>query len=237
MTVCIAAIYGDGEGVVLASDRMVTAHVPIGYEFERQGNSKILSLSGAKDTHALTAGDVLRGNEILKLAQQVMEQRDSSASASEAAEIVRSAYQQVRRTNIAHEELEPRGLDINGFYARHQQLSTQVVQIIDNVMCNFDLEVEALVAGPNGETYTIHTILNPGTLIDNSAIGHGAIGSGSPHALYSLIENSYETTLGKDEVIKLVRQAKQRSEVAPGVGKETTIVVMPHEEGRQVETE
>ena len=34
MTVCIAALYGSGEGVALASDRMVTAHIPIGYEFE-----------------------------------------------------------------------------------------------------------------------------------------------------------------------------------------------------------
>ena len=29
MTVCIAALYEDGAGVVLASDKMVTAHIPI----------------------------------------------------------------------------------------------------------------------------------------------------------------------------------------------------------------
>ena len=229
MTVCIAALYGDGEGVVLASDRMVTAHFPIGYEFEHQENTKIVNLAGANSTHALVAGDVLRGNEILKMAQVIMEQRDSCASASEAAEIVRSAYQQVRLTNITHRELEPRGIDLAGFYGRHQQLSPQVVQIVDQVMCNLDLGIEILVAGPNGKIYTIHTILNPGTIHDNSAIGHGAIGSGAPHALYSLIENSYAITLSKDKVVELVKKAKTRSEVAPGVGKETTIVVMPKE--------
>lgn len=121
MTVCIAALYGDGEGVVLASDRMLTAHIPIGYEFEHQENTKIVDLAGANATHALVAGDVLRGNEILKIAQELMAQRDSGVSASEAAEIIRGVYQQVRLTNITHQELEPRGLDLNSFYARHQQ--------------------------------------------------------------------------------------------------------------------
>ena len=162
-----------------------------------------------------------------------MAQKDSWASASEVAEIVRSAYQQVRLINITHRELEPRRLDLGGFYGRHQQLSPQVVQAIDREMSNHDLGVEMLVAGPNGNILTIHTILNPGTIYDNSAIGHGAIGSGAPHALYSLIENSYAITLSRDEVVKLVQKAKTRSEVAPGVGEKTTILVIPEEEDQK----
>ena len=230
MTVCIAALYGDGAGVVLVSDRMVTAHIPIGYEFEHQENTKIVQLAGASSTHALIAGDVLRGNEILKAAQAQMTQRDGGVSASEAAEIVRGTYQQVRLANISHRELEPRGLDINSYYGRHQQLSPHIVQIVDQAMCTVNLEVEMLVAGPNGEKYVIHTILNPGTIHDNTSIGHGAIGSGAPHALYSLIEGSYTPSLGREEVIDLVTKAKKRSEVAPGVGAETTAVVIPREE-------
>ena len=45
--------------------------------------------------------------------------------------------------------------------------------------------------------------------------------------MYSLIEDSDTLTLSKEEVIELVKKAKTRSEVAPGVGKETTIVVIP----------
>lgn len=75
MTVCIAALYGDGAGVVLVTDRMVTAHIPIGYEFEHQENTKIVELAGANSTHALLAGDVLVGNEILKVAQVQMTSR------------------------------------------------------------------------------------------------------------------------------------------------------------------
>ena len=87
-----------------------------------------------------------------------------------------------------------------------------------------------LIAGATGHVYTIHTILNPGTIHDNSSIGHGAIGTGAPHALYSLIEDSYRSSMDKDLVIKLVKKAKKRSEVAPGVGQKTTVLTIPIED-------
>ena len=236
MTVCIAALYGDGAGAVLASDRMVTAHIPIGYEFEHSEKTKIVELGGSDSVYALVAGDVLRGNEILNLARMQLIQQ-GRVTASETAEIVRRAYQQVRLANIAQRELEPRGLDLNGYYGRHQQLSPQVVQIIDQALCSADLGVSILVAGSNGSkegTHTVHTILNPGTIYDNSSIGHGAIGTGAPHALYSLIENSYSASMSRDAVVNLVEQAKKRSEVAPGVGKKTTTVVIPIEDTEEV---
>ena len=230
MTVCIAALYGSGAGVVLISDRMVTAHFPIGYEFEHQEDTKIIALDGAETVHVMISGDVLRGNEILNVAKAQLVQRDGAVSAPEASDAVREAYQQVRLANIIHRELEPRGLDLDGYHDKQQRLSPHVVQMVDQAMCNVDFGVQLLVAGPNGEGHTIHSIENPGIMHDHSAIGHGAIGSGAPHALYSLIEGSYVDSLGKDEVMRLVKEAKQRSEVAPGVGKETTIVTIPRED-------
>ena len=227
MTVCIAALYDEGAGIVLASDRMVTAHIPIGYEFEHGEKTKIVELGGDKSVYALIAGDVLRGNEVLNVARAQLMQREGVAAASERAEIVRISYQQVRITNVLHRELEPRGLNLDSYYGRHQQLSPQVVQIIDHALTSADLGVEILVAGSNGSTHTVHTILNPGTIHDSSSIGHGAIGSGAPHALYSLIEDSYRSSMSRDEVVNLVKKAKKRSEVAPGVGTATTTVVIP----------
>ena len=99
MTVCIAALYGHGQGVVMASDRMVTAHIPIGYEFEHEENTKIMRL------------------------------------------------------------------------------------------------------------------------LDTSSI----------RVLLSLIEDSYSLSMTKEQVVELVRKAKSRSEVAPGVGSQTTLVAIPAE--------
>ena len=230
MTVCIAALYSEGEGAVLASDKMITAHFPIGYEFEHGEHSKIISVSGSSSTFALVSGDVLRGQEILNAAQEMIRQRGEDISAAATAETIRSAYQQIRLKNISHRELEPRGLDLAKFYASHQQLAPHIVQIVDQALITFDLGVELLVVGLSETTHTIHTIVNPGDIYDNSIIGYGTIGSGSPHALYSLIENQYTVKQQKEEVVSLVKGAKERSEVAPGVGKQTSIVVLPEKE-------
>ena len=224
MTVCIAALYGDGAGAVLVSDKMVTAHIPIGYEFEHGEATKIVKVG--ENVYALVAGDVLRGNEVLSMARAQLAQRDG-ATVSDIAETIRGAYQRVRLAMIVHTELEPRGLDLGSYYSSHQQLLPQVVQIIDQAMTNSNLGIEMLVAGFNGQTHAIFTILNPGTIHNNSPIGHGAIGSGAPHALYSLIANSYTASMDRDLVIDLVQKAKKQSEVAPGVGAKTTTVVIP----------
>ena len=227
MTVCIAALYGDGAGVILVSDRMVTAHFPIGYEFEYQEDTKIIALDGVDAVRVMLAGDVLRGNEVLDVAKAQLAHREGGVTAPEATEVVREAYQKVRLTNVVQRELEPRGLDLDNYYSRQQGLLPQVVQVVDQAMYNHDLGVQMLVAGQYGATHTIHSIQNPGIVLDHSSIGHGAIGSGAPHALYSLIEGDYVPSMSKDAVIELVQGAKKRSEVAPGVGKETTIVSIP----------
>ena len=230
MTICIAALYDDGAGVVLVSDRMVTAHIPIGYEFENSDTTKIVELDDAQSVYALIAGDVVRGNEVLNAAKLHLAQRDGIFTATEAADIVRSCYQQKRIECIVHKELEPRGLDINTYYGRQQQMSPQIVQMIDQALHSNDLGVNLLVAGSNGQTHTVHTILNPGTIHDSSSIGYGAIGSGAPHALYSLIADSFTSSMDRETVVGLVERAKERSEVAPGVGSETTTIIIPSEE-------
>ena len=230
MTICIAALYDHGKGVVMASDRMVTAHIPIGYEFEHEEDTKITRLLDTSSIRVLLAGDVLRGYEILGLARSQLAQKDGAIAVSEAAEVVRASYQKVRLTSIAQTELESRGLDLNSYYSMQQQLLPQIVQMIDNALSSSDLGVQLLIAGANGQSHSIYTVLNPGTIHDNGGIGHGAIGSGAPHALSSLIENSYTLSMPKEEVIDLVTKAKTRSEVAPGVGQQTTIVTISEDD-------
>ena len=179
MTVCIAALYESGRGAVLVSDKMVTAHIPIGYEFEQEGTAKIIKMDDSGSVYALVSGDVLLGSQILRAAQ-VQIQQNGNPSAEEAAQLVRTAYQQIRLVGIANRELEPRGLTLDSYYGRHQQLAPQVVQMIDQAMTQTNAGVEFLIAGSSGPTHTIHTILNPGTISDNNPIGYGAIGSGAP---------------------------------------------------------
>lgn len=226
MTVCIAALYDDGRGVVLASDRMVTAHIPIGYEFEHEASTKIVPLIDGS-LMVLLSGDVLRGHEVVQMARTMLAEQTGTVTAADTAELIRSCYQEIRRKCIIQTELEPRGLDINAFYNNHQQLMPQVVQVIDQNLASWDLSVEILVAGANDNNCAIYSVMHPGVVHDHSAIGHGAIGSGAPHALYSLIETEYRASMPKDVVVELVKKAKTRSEVAPGVGSGTTVVTIP----------
>ena len=77
----------------MVSDRMVTAHFPIGYEFEHQEDSKIMPLDDGGTVYVMIAGDGLRGNEILNDAKLQMVHNERDVSLQETAEIVRIAYQ------------------------------------------------------------------------------------------------------------------------------------------------
>lgn len=220
MTICVAALYENGHGAVLVSDRMVTAHFPIGYEFEHDETTKMIKMGEALDVYSLLAGDVLLGTEIINAAREHIELQEIS-SATMIAEMVRVAYQQKRLARVVKSELEPRGLSLQEYYNSQQRLLPQIVQVMDQALRQTDIGVEIIVAGPSGSQCSIHTIMNPGVDSDNSSIGYSAIGSGAPHAIYSLIEALYKPSLSKERVKEIVESAKKRSEVAPGVGSRT----------------
>ena len=226
MTICIAALYENGKGCVLASDQMVTAHFPIGYEFESDEVDKIVNVCSAAPIHTLIAGDVFFANNILEMAKKEAEVKGISTTPG-IAELVRKSYQTVRRNVIIHTQLESRGLDINTYYNSHQRLLPQIVQIIDNMFATYSAKVDLIVAGMGESKCNIYTITNPGQIVCNDPIGYSAIGTGAPHAIYSLIESNYKKSLSKKEVEELVTKAKERSEVAPGVGKKTKIISPP----------
>ena len=225
MTVCVAALYENRQGVVLVSDRMVTAHFPIGYEFEHDETTKMIKMREALDVYSLLAGDVLLGMEIINAAREQVESQEI-ASATMIAEMVRVAYQQKRLARVVKSELEPRGLSLQDYYNSQQRLLPQIVQIVDQALHQTNIDVEIIVAGPSGSQCSIHTIMNPGVDSDNSPIGYSAIGSGAPHAIYSLIEAPYKPSLSKEMVTEIVESAKKRSEVAPGVGSQTQFQII-----------
>ena len=79
MTVCIAALYDRGAGAVLVSDKMVTARIPMGYEFEHDETTKIIKLDDGGSVYALISGDVMRGNEILDVAKAQLGQNGETS--------------------------------------------------------------------------------------------------------------------------------------------------------------
>ena len=227
MTVCIAALYENGKGAVLASDHMITANIPIGYEFENDETSKIHALND--DTYVLLSGNVLFGDQIVQ-SSRITIAGESLEHVRDLANVVKAKYQNFRLSYIEDNYLSSRGLTLEEYYGRQATLNPGVVQMIDDTMVNVDIGVQLIVVGPTGTGYGIYVITNPGMAHCMDAIGFCAIGSGAPHVTYSLLGATYKRSLEKSAVKDLVVRAKEISEVAPGVGGETSIHVLPKEE-------
>lgn len=223
MTICIAALYNSGKGCILCSDQMVTAHIPMGYEYESEDVDKMISICEATPIHALSAGDVLAANEMIEVAKKEAKTQGITTT-SGIAELLRIAYQTVRRNAIIQHELEPRGLDLSTYHSLHQRLLPQVVQMIDRAFAEMNAGVQFILAGKDDSKCGIYSISNPGELSCHNPIGYAAVGSGSPHAIYSLIGSNYKKAMDKDTVEAIVKEAKKRSEVAPGVGSATKVI-------------
>ena len=226
MTICIAALYENGKGCVLASDQMTTAHFPIGYEFENEEVKKIIKVREATVAYLLTAGDVLFANEILEAVRTEVDEKGVTATPI-IAELLRKHYQNVRKQHIIRNELEPRGLTIDSYYQSQQRLVQPIVMMIDKALRSFNPRTELIIAGFGEECCSVFSITNPGDLFCHDAIGFAAVGSGGPHAVYSMIESEYKKSMDAKTVYELVEKAKKRSEVAPGVGRGTEIISVP----------
>jgi hypothetical protein len=223
MTICIAALYDNGKGCVLASDQMTTAHIPMGYEFENDEVKKIVRVRETIDTYALISGDVLFANEVLEATRRNIDAQGITAIPA-IVELFRSHYQTVRKQHVVRNELEARGLTLELYYQGQQRILPQIVQQIDNAFRNWNPRVELIVAGLSESLCSIFSIMNPGDSTCHDPIGFAAVGSGAPHAMYSLIESGYKKSMDEKTVHDLIEQAKIRSEVAPGVGKGTEII-------------
>lgn len=222
MTICIAALYENGKGCILASDKMVTVQFPMGYEYENKEVQKIVEIEHSGPVYVLTSGNILFADEILEEAKRKVTAGKIIGTVN-ISEIIRTSYQSVRRQVIIHNELEPRGLDLPTYIQNQQKLLPQLALLINQVFKTYNPRVEFVVAGKDEGSCCIYTITNPGQKICHNVIGYVAIGTGGPHAIYQFLDSEYKKSMEKKEVLEIVELAKKRSEKAPGVGKATEI--------------
>ena len=218
----MAAICGgdDNQAAVVAADRMVTLGGFI--EFEHTVSKMAYP---TKYAVAMIAGDSLLGT---RLARSVAaEFIGASPGVGVIAERLASRYLEMRRSELEHQILNPRGLDLPSFYGAHQGLNPQVTMMLDQQMANFNLGIELLVAGVDGEGAHIFSVDNPGQPEhQHDVIGYGAIGSGGIHALQAMIAFRHSPATQLRETIFQVYAAKRRAEVAPGVGLDTDMAII-----------
>ncbi len=230
MTVCISALAEGGKKVVVVADQMITANIPISYEFETDDVKKIYEISD--NVCVLTAGNALYAYDVVqktKLSISTEAQSNSGDLRIERmAELLSIHYQDYRRNMVCKRYIEPRGLSLQTYIQSQQVLHASVVQEIEQNLVNYNIGVEMIVAGKDSTTEDgyLFSVTHPGVMVNHNALGYLCVGSGAPHAMYNLIGSGYKKDLSIDQVKEIVLEAKKKSEVAPGVGKATKSVIL-----------
>ncbi|HVC07162.1 MAG TPA: hypothetical protein VND98_06230 [Solirubrobacterales bacterium] len=225
MTVCVAALCGEGEDprVVVAADHLVTSG---GFmEFEHPG-SKIVKL--CDQALVMVAGNTNDGMRLVNEAAADMS--DEEIVISDLAEDLGRRYAAARLRRAEQGVLVSRGLNFETFYKMHAQLNPQVVMLLDNALGEWALGVELLLAGVDDTGGHIHTNADPGGgNQDHGPIGWAAIGTGAVHVLQSMAGFGHGSDASYGQTLFRVYASKVRAEVAPGVGHETDVAVISRE--------
>lgn len=225
MTVCIAALCGDGEDsrVVVAADHLVTSG---GFmEFEHPG-SKIVPL--CDKALVMVAGNTNDGMRLVR--EAAAEMGDGTIPIPALAQDLGTRYAGARLQRAEQGLLVARGLSLETFYNMHGSLNQQVVMLLDQALAEWTLGVELLLAGVDDSGGHIHTNADPGGgNQDHGPIGWAAIGSGAVHVLQSMAGFAHAPDASYGQTLFRVYASKRRAEVAPGVGHETDVAVISQE--------
>ena len=227
MTVCLGALCADADGnaaraIVVVSDRMVTLGNITEFEHEVP---KIQVITD--NLVALTAGDALRGFRLIKevmtaLPKDVIDVEQIVSSTAK-------RYSELRKRQIESDVFQKRNMNINDFYRsgiQHQMVSA-LAGAIDKYVDEYDFGLELMMAGIDDSGAHLYSIENPGDVYsEHLPIGYHAIGSGTLHALQSMIGFGHTAARGLHETIFAVYASKRRAEFAPGVGRDTDMMVI-----------
>ena len=222
MTVCIAALcnwlYPNkeiGRAVITAADRMLTSG-DVEYE-PPQFKTCFL----APKINILVAGDMVVHTEAL-LATHRRIAVSPSDDVENAARIYASCVQDVRERRAADLYLRALGLDQLSFLQQQKQMNQQLVFDLASQLQAYELDVEALVVGCDGNISAhIFHVDGLGIVTCHDDINFAAIGLGREHAKSFFMASKYPKILSYSQALPVIFVAKKRAEIAPGVGTKT----------------
>jgi hypothetical protein len=245
MTICIAALCGNGH-IFGASDRMITSG-DIEYEPsltqppQRFGNTlKVFRLTNS--IAIMTAGDasvqsVIIQNVINTVVARVTQDPSNWWDLGDVADLYVRHHDNLRRRRAESAILTPLGLSNETFIDRQSGMSNEFIQTITRQLTTFDMPiVEAIITGVDRKGSHIYVVNNYNrnrscVVSCADTIGFAAIGIGAHHAesLFMLAGHHRESPI--PDTLFLTYLAKKRAEVAPGVGKETDMLMVGRELG------
>ena len=225
VTVCIAAICDHSSTIVCVCDRMLTAG---DIQFEPP-QKKIVQLSNR--LFLLLAGDAavqcaIWQEVINDVAVVIQGDPNKIIPVKSVAEMYVSRYSEVRLKKIESAYLAPLGLTVQQYLTQNRTLAPELVKMLATEAINSPhLDVETLIVGLDDTGPHIFAFRS-GELTNEDAVAFAAIGIGANHASSQFMFARHSRFSTFIDTIMLAYVAKKRSEVAPGVGAETDMLML-----------
>jgi len=205
------------------SDTMITADGLLSIEFEHK-YPKIIKL--AQNCAAAIAGDALIHTELFEAVSAEVDKLKEPPISGIVQNTV-NCFADLRLKKIQERFIKKRGIpNIETFYSIQQSMMPDVALMVQNDIDSYGIELEVLVAGVDATGAHIHYVADPGTSMTWDSIGYHAVGSGSPHALTTLIANDYNQGIPLNKALLITYEAKKIAERAPGVGSNTNVAII-----------
>jgi hypothetical protein len=144
---------------------------------------------------------------------------------SDIADLCVKHYNEVRDKKAEQAILKPVGLDWGSWVTIRQKIDSSFVHDVSDQLSKYALRIDTLAVGCDDTGGHIYRI-SDGEAICEDGIGFGCIGAGANHADPYFMLAGHSKYASFAQTLLLVYHAKKRSEVAPGVGKATDMLVV-----------
>lgn len=227
MTVCIAAYCNREEAFVCAVDQMLSAS-----DISADSLAIKYSALGGRWICMFSASDISAVTSIVGRVQAELAPASAPEEAGDVIASFKKAFDAERKKKIEATVLAP-GMNLEEFYrVGLEKLGGEIFSRTYNLLETVQLGVSFLVCGFSaGARPHLFVFTDPGIEQHYDLAGFWAIGSGTNNAIGSLfnLKGAPLKYRSFDEVIYRVCEAKFYSETAPGVGRETSVVVLKYD--------
>jgi hypothetical protein len=231
MTVCIAAIYNNNS-ILGASDRMVTG----GYgdiTFEPP-SPKIIPITNS--IAVMTAGDQSIQMRVFQDVNKIVGEKIRTnptqwINVSDVAEFYSKCFYALRNKLTEDRILSRYSLTLDSFISKQKEMDSDFINMITNRISRFEIDdmrderIETIITGIDDSGPHIFVVAN-GEISSHDRLGFASIGIGSGHANLHFMLSAYSPRTLETKALLTIHQAKKKSEVSPGVGKDTDMCVI-----------
>ncbi|HUD10356.1 MAG TPA: hypothetical protein VMR28_01640 [Candidatus Saccharimonadales bacterium] len=232
MTLCLAGIYDNGAGAILAADKMTGLSVRRGnvtepelVKQEREDTYKIKMLTD--DIAVITAGDGDWTDALIRDIQKKIHIH-KNIKFFKVLKISLATFRQHYLDLILRQELMPLGFEsFDDYHRKALQYDRQRIEQIDLRLKAFNVPIDIALVGKGENGYEIQEIDAPGT---SQIIRYGftALGNGKNYAL-PVLADTYYPTMNRKQATAILKKAKVEGEKDPSVGEKTDWVYLPIE--------